>query len=559
MDSSSSADVINNHDPSSVYYIHLSDVSSTQLVSVKFDGNGFNNWKRSMLLVLSAKNKVGFVDRTIAMPDRDSIEYKFWSRCNDLVISWIIFNLDATIAKSVLFLQTAKEIWSDFEERYGYASMTEVYSLEQRLSEIVQDANPLPQCTYKLCTCNLTQRIHDRQQDQKLLQFMMKLNDSFVVVRANVLMMHPLPNVSATYRLFAQEERHKEISHLGNQTEAMAFMANARRFNNSGGSRNFRNTQFNGQGGVYNARADNSVGNKRPKERVAAIAQGSSELHFTEEQKSEILGSHSGNISVEQYSQLMDLLNKQTVGENFACADDQNAESGNHTALLTGKTYLLSCSRSNWLLDSGATDHITNCLEDFSTYRVISGSDSTITIPDGSVVTVTHIGNVLIHDNILLKDVLLDHSLKGPPTLLGKLQNGLYSVDVTGLNKQSPPIQACLSSSSVSDSTSLWHIRLGHLPFSQIKLVLPFTDVKNFTSEHLCQNQFHTNIMCVRSDNALELTAGNIKQLYLREGIINQTTCAYTPQQNGVVERKHRHLLETARCLYVQSQVPDKY
>ncbi|XP_074374761.1 uncharacterized protein LOC141715181 [Apium graveolens] len=257
MDSSSSADVINNHDPSSVYYIHTSDVSSTQLVSVKFDGNGFNNWKRSMLLVLSAKNKVGFVDGTIAMPDRDSIEYKFWSRCNDLVISWIIFNLDATITKSVLFLQTAKEIWSDLEERYGYASMTET------VSDSIADANPLPQCTCKLCTCNLTQRIHDRQQDQKLLQFMMKLNDSFAAVRANILMMYSSPNVSAAYRLFAQEERHKEISHLGNQTEAMAFMANARRFNNSGGSGNFRNTQFNGQGGVSNARADNSGGNKR--------------------------------------------------------------------------------------------------------------------------------------------------------------------------------------------------------------------------------------------------------------------------------------------------------
>ncbi|XP_074377264.1 uncharacterized protein LOC141718779 [Apium graveolens] len=340
MDSSPSGYVINNHDPSSVYYIHPSDASSTQLVSVKFDGNGFNNWKRSMLLVLSAKNKVGFVDGTIAMPDRASIEYKFWSRCNDLVISWIIFNLDATIAKSVLFLQTTKEIWSDLEGRYGYASMTEVYSLEQRLSEIVQgsrsisefftaiktvwdsiaDANPLPQCTCKLCTCNLTQRIHDRQQDQKLLQFMMKPNDSFAAVRANVLMMHPLPNVSAAYRL---------------------------------------NTQFNGQGGVSNARADNSGGNKRfgasnkpgsnyycthckvpghsiercfkihgypsnfrPKERVAAIVQGRSELHFTEEQKNEVPASHSGNISVEQYSQLMDLLNKQTVGENSACAGD---------------------------------------------------------------------------------------------------------------------------------------------------------------------------------------------------------------------------------------------
>jgi len=32
-------------------------------------------------------------------------------------------------------------------------------------------------------------------------------------------------------------------------------------------------------------------------------------------------------------------------------------------------------------------------------------------------------------------------------------------------------------------------------------------------------------------------------------GILHQTSCACTPQQNGVVERKNRHLVETTRTL----------
>ncbi|XP_074346325.1 uncharacterized protein LOC141685098 [Apium graveolens] len=436
-DDNNQATIVNNHDPSSVYYIHSSDASSIQLVSVKFDGNGFNNWKRSMLLVLSAKNKIGFVDGTIEAPNKASPEFKFWSRCNDLVISWIIFNLDATITKSVLFLQTAREIWSDLEERYGYASMTEVYSLEQSLSGIVQDVNLLPYCSCKKCTCNLTKKIQDRQQDQKLLQFMMKLNDKFVAVRANILMMHHLPNMSAAYRLFAQEERHKEISQISNQSESMAFLANRRRDFDSGSYR-VGNTSFPNNGSYIigntgfpnnktdysstnteNALKGNYSGTKRTvtkpganyycthckvpghsiercykihgfppyfrnkDNRMAACVQ-SSDDSLTEHEDDVSSFTHTStqhnNITQEQYVQLMELLNKQHITDT----SDSAAEPTSHTALLTGKTCLLSSSKLEWILDIGATDHITNTLDDFCTYTTVSNTDNTIMIPNGN-------------------------------------------------------------------------------------------------------------------------------------------------------------------------------
>lgn len=68
--------------------------------------------------------------------------------------------------------------------------------------------------------------------------------------------------------------------------------------------------------------------------------------------------------------------------------------------------------------------------------------------------------------------------------------------------------------------------------------------------------QFHTKVQIIRSENAKELSEGSILQLYHDRGIIHQKSCVATPQQNGVVERKHKHLLETARALYFQSHVP---
>lgn len=41
---------------------------------------------------------------------------------------------------------------------------------------------------------------------------MMKLNDKFVNVRANILMQQPMPSISNAFRLFSQEERPQELS-----------------------------------------------------------------------------------------------------------------------------------------------------------------------------------------------------------------------------------------------------------------------------------------------------------------------------------------------------------
>jgi len=42
-------------------------------------------------------------------------------------------------------------------------------------------------------------------------------------------------------------------------------------------------------------------------------------------------------------------------------------------------------------------------------------------------------------------------------------------------------------------------------------------------------------------------------------GILHQTSCAYTPQQNGVAERKNTHLFETTCTLLIHGEVPEHF
>ncbi|KAJ0469227.1 putative RNA-directed DNA polymerase [Helianthus annuus] len=75
----------------------------------------------------------------------------------------------------------------------------------------------------------------------------------------------------------------------------------------------------------------------------------------------------------------------------------------------------------------------------------------------------------------------------------------------------------------------------------------------------MIETQFRKRIKRIRCDNGGEFTSNRMKTFYSQEGILLETTCPYTPQQNGVVERKHRHLLETARALMFQGSLPKKF
>ncbi|GJW83459.1 putative RNA-directed DNA polymerase [Tanacetum coccineum] len=67
-------------------------------------------------------------------------------------------------------------------------------------------------------------------------------------------------------------------------------------------------------------------------------------------------------------------------------------------------------------------------------------------------------------------------------------------------------------------------------------------------------NQFETNVKIFKSYNGTEFINSRLQNFLNEKGILHQTTYVYTPQQNGITERKHRHLLNVAR---IPSSVPN--
>ena len=67
--------------------------------------------------------------------------------------------------------------------------------------------------------------------------------------------------------------------------------------------------------------------------------------------------------------------------------------------------------------------------------------------------------------------------------------------------------------------------------------------------------QYKSNIQVLHTDNGGEFVNQDLKQYLNLHCIVHETTCPYSPQQNGVAERKNRHLLEVVRASLFGSHI----
>jgi transposase InsO family protein len=92
-----------------------------------------------------------------------------------------------------------------------------------------------------------------------------------------------------------------------------------------------------------------------------------------------------------------------------------------------------------------------------------------------------------------------------------------------------------------------------------------FLQEKSQTQETLkrfsrrAQNEFGLRIKKIRSNNGTEFKNSQIEGFLEEEGIKYEFSSPYTPQQNGVVERKNRTLLDMARTMLDEYKTLDRF
>ena len=81
-----------------------------------------------------------------------------------------------------------------------------------------------------------------------------------------------------------------------------------------------------------------------------------------------------------------------------------------------------------------------------------------------------------------------------------------------------------------------------------------FRDIKGFV-----ETETGRKIKCLRSDGSKEYFSSQFNGYLQQMGIQCEFSCRYTPEQNGVAERKNRSVVEEAREMLEEKSLPKFY
>jgi len=174
-----------------------------------------------MRVAFLAKNKIAFVDGTCRREKyKGDLEHE-WERCNAFVLSWITNSVSKELANGLMFSSNAHNVWMDLKERFDKRNLTRIYQLHREICTMSQGTFSVSEYYSKLrnlwdehislvplpsCECDKYREYADHMEKQKLIQFLMGLNETFAQSRSHILMIVPSPNVNQAYNMIMQDE-----------------------------------------------------------------------------------------------------------------------------------------------------------------------------------------------------------------------------------------------------------------------------------------------------------------------------------------------------------------
>ncbi|XP_074265479.1 uncharacterized protein LOC141587913 [Silene latifolia] len=356
-------------------------------------------------------------------------------------------------------------------------SLVEYYSKLKNYWETLDSLDPIPQCSYDKiaqCSCTLMNRIVARENNSKLIQFLMGLNTGFDNIRTQILSMDPLPTINRALGLLQKIEKQKHVvesvevlteasayasfkavdvnthekkekkycSHckMNNHNLDECFWVNGCDYCGKPGHKIDKCYRLVGFLSDKTAKPPTKPAKPKPKNfgGKSGYKKSANTVHVIEHNDSEddhpLVQSSDASTSQSFDPNMLDGLVTSVVDQVLKRISDNmpSLSSSNFTGMVPNS--LANAVHHNlflhdWIIDTGASDHMTFNTRLLHNVRFLPKS-LPIGLPDGSIKHVSKVGDIRLNDKILLQNVLLISDFKQNLLSVSKLidDNKLFDV-----------------------------------------------------------------------------------------------------------------------------------
>ncbi|XP_019425060.1 PREDICTED: uncharacterized protein LOC109333936 [Lupinus angustifolius] len=567
-----------------------------------------------MRRALGSKNKYKFVNGNIKMPSVTGPIFEAWERCNNMVVSWITISLSPQIAQSAVYIDGAQDLWQDLKERFSKGDyfrnsdlLQEIHSIRQgdqsvsafftywkTIWEELDALRPLIPCICDVkCRCESMKNNIFYRESEYVICFLKGLNDQYGTIKAQILLMEPLPSMNKCFSLVIQQERQMDVTITENQNSAINNINTRPHWRNNPSKGTNFNPRPSQESNKYTGRGGGSGGNSGFSNRGLATSSNRPKPIMACNKICTFCGRENNTLETCYFKhgfpptfkprqrQMDPAINSSTRQDNTTITISINNYF--HSEKDNDQKVVLTFNPTHQINQTSSEEEIL-LTQDIITLRMIGLAEvhnhlyifRNLTSPTKQILTA--------NTSVFVLEFDLWHFRLGHPSK--------YVFDT--VCKQHPYVKFCAnkvcdtchvakqtkilfptSTSTTIHPFDLVHMDIwgplqipsihGHKYFLTIVddftrhtwLFLMFSKAEtrniiiNFI--HFVYIQYNTHVKTIRSDNGKEFL---MSDFYANSGIVHQTSCVETPEQNSIVERKHRHILNVTRSFLFQSHLP---
>ncbi|XP_070056930.1 uncharacterized protein [Nicotiana tomentosiformis] len=192
-------------------YLGPSDTPGIVLIPVKLTGSeNYGLWSRTMKIALLGKRKLGFVTGTCSKE-----------------------SLSTELLSGNAYASNAHLVWEDLREWFDKVNPMRIFQIHRAIATLSQGTDSVSTYFTKLKSlwneheamvpASNSRESAEHLQQQRLLQFLSGLNDSYDQVRRQILLQSNEPSLNQAYAMVIEDESQHSSSGLNEKNDLMAM------------------------------------------------------------------------------------------------------------------------------------------------------------------------------------------------------------------------------------------------------------------------------------------------------------------------------------------------